>query len=235
MTKVRRSIETAAIVAGGLLALAALRCTTKSSGAGPGEGGAKSQPGAPPASLGVPPFHRASANACTIARGQRSIPDGGGSNQSLYGGCTKDSECTSGKNGRCDNVYNSMACACDYDTCNDDSACAGAVCACRTSEGPLEPNRCLHVGNCTTDADCGPGSYCSPSPLAGDLCDGNNIAYYCHTPDDACVQDSQCVPQGVLNPPTGPCLFSPDRGRWVCYDGTPFGCDGGVAPACGGN
>jgi hypothetical protein len=53
-----------------------------------------------------------------------------------------------------------------------------------------KPNQCVPAA-CITDADCGPGGYCSPSiaPLCGNGTDG----YFCHTPDDQCDDDSDCA------------------------------------------
>jgi hypothetical protein len=53
-----------------------------------------------------------------------------------------------------------------------------------------KPNQCVSAG-CVTDADCGPGGYCSPSiaPMCGNGTDG----YFCHTSADQCDDGSDCA------------------------------------------
>jgi hypothetical protein len=79
-------------------------------------------------------------------------------------------------------------------------------------EGESRPlgNACL-PGNCQTDGDCGSSGYCSPTfGGCGDY--GGVIAYYCHTPADTCIDDSDCVsPERA-----GYCMYSPEVGRWAC-------------------
>ena len=126
------------------------------------------------------------------------------------GECARDSDCTAGPNGRCGN--NRELWSCSYDECFENSECtSGGPCACGGRYGSDGPNLCM-PGNCQTDGDCGNGGYCSPTQ--GDC--GNYsgiIAFYCHTPDDACVNDSECVhpEQGG-----GYCMYRPELGRWAC-------------------
>jgi len=176
--------------------------------------------GAPPATLGVPKAHRVSASTCTVPRGMATAMDAGGNNP--FATCNSDAECTMGKNGRCQSVYNSMACACNYDECTTDGDCAGGTCECRTADASRAPNRCLPRGDCATDADCGADGYCSPSLLLGDTCNPLNIAYYCHTQSDECVDDFQCS--------QGNCLYDHAKQHWRC-NAYP-GCDGGVSSTC---
>jgi len=84
------------------------------------------------------------------------------------------------------------------------------------------PNRCLPHGNCSTDADCGSAAYCSPSLLLGDTCNPTNIAFYCHTSNDECVDDSQCT--------QGYCLYDAAKKHWRCNER--HACDGGAAFTC---
>lgn len=119
-----------------------------------------------------------------------------------------------------------MACMsfCSYDTCNSDADCPSKVpCACRESGEDSRANACVTESNCAVDADCGPDGYCSPS-VVNDFCncpttalcpdsaacyaDGTKVpcvcgdscghGYYCHTPNDTCLDDSDCA-QGTCN------------------------------------
>jgi hypothetical protein len=125
------------------------------------------------------------------------------------GECLSDADCTANDNGRCwDNRGNWY---CTYDTCYSDASCtSGGPCACEGESGSAG-NTCL-PGNCQTDADCGSNGYCGPS-FGG--CGGYSgvIAYYCHTPADTCVDDSDCS-----NPAQGAgyCMYTPEVGRWSC-------------------
>jgi hypothetical protein len=68
------------------------------------------------------------------------------------------------------------------------------------------------AGNCQIDADCGDGGYCSPTQ--GDCGSYSGIiGYYCHTPADTCVNDSECS-----DPERGPgyCMYRPELGHWQC-------------------
>ena len=68
------------------------------------------------------------------------------------------------------------------------------------------------AGNCQIDADCGDGGYCSPTQ--GDCGSYTGIiAYYCHTAQDTCVNDSECI-----DPERGPgyCMYRPELGHWQC-------------------
>jgi hypothetical protein len=198
---------------------------TNTSEGGSNEGGSAdegSADGSSPIDLGVPRSHRVSATTCTVPRASSVNTDGGASNP--FAACHSDAECTMGTNGRCRGVYNSEACACNYDACTSDADCSsGGVCLCRTAADTLARNRCLPRGDCLVDADCGATRYCSPSMLLGDTCDVQNIAYYCHTPGDECVDDFQCS--------QGYCLFDPSKKHWRCNEYP--GCDGGVI-FCGG-
>jgi len=76
-------------------------------------------------------------------------------------------------------------------------------------------NSCV-PGNCQVDADCGTGGYCSPTPALPCNMNGRDlycqgVGYYCHTPKDECVDDSDC--QGVGSPG---CLYDQSAGYWMC-------------------
>jgi hypothetical protein len=67
------------------------------------------------------------------------------------------------------------------------------------------------AGNCRVDADCGSNGYCSPSPSKNG-CGGIPVGgYYCHTRDDECVDDSDCVSTGISG-----CAYSTTSNRWTC-------------------
>jgi hypothetical protein len=102
-------------------------------------------------------------------------------------------------------------CECTYDACFHDTDCkAGTTCACHGSAYAGGQGNTCSPGDCRVDADCGAGGYCSPSidlSSCGDL-----GGYYCHTPADTCVDDSDCA--GTLN--VAACIYSPSAGRWQC-------------------
>jgi hypothetical protein len=81
------------------------------------------------------------------------------------------------------------------------------VCACEGG-ARADNNACLS-GNCRTDADCGNAGYCSPT-----LGPCGNYAgvtsYYCHTPQDECLDDGDCG--GAL----GYCAYSDAAGHFKC-------------------
>lgn len=206
------------------LALTALvHCSSTSSGtsaSGGSDGGNVEDGGA---TQGVPSQHRATAAACAVPRAPSVTHDGGFNPNNPFATCHADAECTQGKNGRCGAVYNSAACACDYDDCASDADCPnGGTCVCRTESSAALKNRCAPKGDCATDADCGTGGYCSPSLLLGDTCNPTNTAFYCHTAQDECANDSDCT--------GGHCIYQPTDKSWTCK---PYpGCDGGPAPTC---
>jgi hypothetical protein len=187
----------------------------------------------------VPPLnHRAVATTCTGTPTPTSalalnyclgdlpmgVYDGG---KNVAGGvlCLSDQDCTQGSNGRCSCVYGgtsyTFGTACSYDECTADSDCGKNVCICRDTVVPgvpADPSRntlCTGVGNCQLDADCGAGGFCSPS--ASFDCGAGVVAYYgyyCHTPGDECVNDSDCAPQG--NDANAFCTYDPHNQHWVC-------------------
>ncbi len=121
--------------------------------------------------------------------------------------CETDADCTDGENGRCSSMPR-WGWACTYDSCFEDADCGGAVCGCNADWGS-DANRC-YSGNCQVNADCGDGGWCSPS--YGDCGDYSGVvSYYCRTPDDECLNDSDCNEQTG-----GYCMFSDPAARWVC-------------------
>ena len=75
-----------------------------------------------------------------------------------------------------------------------------------------EVNACLW-GNCRTDADCGSNGFCSPSRDFDCGYEGTP-GYYCHTGDDRCVNDSDCVTDAGTQ--SAQCRYDPNTNRWAC-------------------
>jgi hypothetical protein len=156
----------------------------------------------------VPMQHRAAADACPTDRppGTCALHEG------VVVSCTADGECAdAGANSRCNMMSFSVivGCACTHDACSSDSDCATPTGACLCDQNG---NRCVS-GNCRVDADCGPGRSCSPS--FGD-CGfwGGFVGYYCHVPDDSCVDDSDCPSTNGL--PAAACIYQPTVSAWRC-------------------
>jgi hypothetical protein len=127
--------------------------------------------------------------------------------------CSGDSQCTMGTNGRCvESGGGALYCACTYDTCADDAACpTGETCACHGSPYVNNQGNTCVPGNCRVDSDCGVGGYCSPS-YANMGCGGLG-GYYCHTPQDACINDSDCGSDDESG-----CMYSTSEARWTCQE-----------------
>ncbi|HEY6559272.1 MAG TPA: hypothetical protein VI072_18435 [Polyangiaceae bacterium] len=196
--------------AGGASGSAGSGASAGSGGSGGGGGSAgKGGSGGSGGISRIPEKHRAAATACDNVRATPDpmVPDAGGPPIT----CRSHAECTAGINGRCSgNGHDGWHCT--YDQCFSDSECdstgASSVCEC---EGGFrsDNNVCLREGNCRTDADCGSGGYCSPS--LGSC--GNytrTVGYYCHTPQDECVNDSECGGGAWY------CAYSPMVGHWKC-------------------
>jgi hypothetical protein len=121
--------------------------------------------------------------------------------------CTSDAQCTAGVNGRCQQGL--QDCSCAYDECGGDADCAaGQTCVCHGSAYAGTSGSACVTGGCRIDSDCGSGGHCSPAPRAA-VCNGLP-QYYCHTPNDACVNDSDCTSLG----PDGVCTSA--GGKWYC-------------------
>ncbi len=199
----------------GALAIAACGGSTLTEGGdgGRGEGSsAGSSTGASSShhssSQAVPMYHRANGDLCTQPAGPGFCASGGPAD----GTCTMDSECAMGPNGRCiEPLTGGPFCSCTYDTCADDAACpSGNTCACHDSPYSEGGNTCV-PGNCRVDPDCGVRGYCSPSPVLN--CAGGVAGYYCHTPNDQCVNASDCpVPRGGA----ATCVYSTTSMLWKC-------------------
>jgi hypothetical protein len=177
----------------------------------------------------VPMNHRAVATVCTEPRSAVNANAQSCSVQFFCndGGCQDDIDCPAGTNGRCVCVSAVTICAntssCSYDACRSDNDCGNGVasngvqsrgvCACRGSlpdAGDLSAATVCLFGNCQTDADCGMGGYCSPSPVPG--CGSTwGHGYFCHTPRDECVDNADCSQGNAY------CAFNSDH--WICSTG----------------
>jgi hypothetical protein len=132
--------------------------------------------------------------------------------------CETDSQCTSGSNGRCEsNGGGPAGCHCSYDTCTQDDACkTGGPCACHGSAYLRGDNVCA-AGNCQIDSDCGAGGFCSPS-LSPTSC-YSLAGYYCHAPNDQCVDDADCATGSGTQ-----CMYDVGARRWQCQQTMTFLC-----------
>jgi hypothetical protein len=167
-----------------------------SSGSGSGSGSS---------SGGLPPVnHRPSDSQCNTT-----APPGDCTFANPGAACHGDADCAdAGPNGRCVVPNGPPTCFCTWDRCAGDATCpTGQTCACHGSAYNGVGNACV-PGNCRLDSDCGPGGYCSPT-AATNTC-GALSGYYCHTPKDQCLNDSDC------NSSAGLCIYSPTDGFWSC-------------------
>jgi hypothetical protein len=99
------------------------------------------------------------------------------------------------------------------DECLVDTDCAdGGVCSCagNTFEYAHSTRNICVAANCRVDADCG-AYMCSPSNGDGGPFYGVQ-GYYCHTSQDACTRDSECIQNGRQ----GYCMFAAQVGHWTC-------------------
>jgi hypothetical protein len=152
-----------------------------------------------------PQGHRTESPACTFGRGTYDFTFPEEVELDVVE-CRRHADCTEGDNGLCYwDGYRAVLC--EYDECQDDSACPFA-CRCRTEEGSVASNRC-DFGTCSTDADCEDGQWCledgwRPGML---MCEAG-LAYTCTTPDDECGGDDRCAfPR---------CTYDAELGHRVC-------------------
>jgi hypothetical protein len=162
----------------------------------------------PDAATRVPLNHRPDDSQCLAP-----APAGDCTGQPGPGAqCSQDSQCTTGSNGRCINQNSGgplIGCRCTYDECTSDTSCAlGDVCACHGSAYSDGAGNVCVPGNCRVDSDCGAHGYCSPTAAMG--CGEATAGYYCHTPTDQCIDDSDCG--GSLST----CAWSSSDSRWEC-------------------
>lgn len=160
----------------------------------PGSGGCA---GHGPAPSEVPPDHRPTAPACSVSAYSVAL-NGAGT-------CTGDADCR-----RAPFSSDGPTCLhgqCSTDRCLTDADCAPTeVCACASGS---RLNSCVPA-QCHVDADCGPGGYCSPS---GAPCGGIG-GYYCHGPNDTCVDAAKDCECGQF------CQYTPTTGAFTCTSRT---------------
>lgn len=199
--------------------------TSADSGDAGSGGTTSSTAGAPIVTVSlVPTKHRATSSVCPEERAP--------GNATVVGECTQDSDCTDGLNGRCisPNILGPLGeSSCSYDNCSSDADCAAnEPCRCRASADSNYANVCLVGSGCQVDSDCGPGGFCSPSRFDVDssVYDtgvfGNGTSrsgYFCHTPDDYCVNDGDCDTSDCLIEERCAgmaCIYS-SGARWDCF------------------
>ena len=161
-----------------------------------------------PSVQGIPKNHRPAAMACPEQRGAGTTV----ANPQSYNECAQDSNCTTGIDGRCLGFKGTSSCS--YDTCFSDSDCPdNQPCECRPSAADTAANYCVTTGgNCRVDSDCGPDGFCSPS-LVGTGCGWDQSVsgdgYFCRTPQDSCLNDSDCDTSST-------CAFDIGSNHWTC-------------------
>lgn len=172
-----------------------------------------------PPRTGKPGVHRASDASCASPRPPGTNRDAGAvpdSGSAPFQRCGSDAECTLGTNGRCLGSREGLTCS--YDTCAADSDCASrpnGVCACRNLGGLGTNNQCTQGGNCKVDTDCAGGTgYCSPSFEVG--CNLGFQGFFCHTPKDSCLGDSDCNEGADPRAGGSLCTYDPTAAKWAC-------------------
>lgn len=133
--------------------------------------------------------------------------------------CGTDAECTAGPDGACVRHGNALtATYCEYAQCFASSECAaGSTCLCAGPAPADFANECV-PSNCRVDADCGPNGYCSPSvEQPGEVnCStaGRYGGAYCRTPQDECVDDSDCADASTGR--AAVCAYDLELTKWTC-------------------
>jgi hypothetical protein len=132
--------------------------------------------------------------------------------------CLSDGDCgDAGISSRCSKQFGLAGCFCTSDRCVGDGDCpSGQTCACHGAPYMFGFGSACVPGNCRVDADCGARAYCSPTPALPCNMNGRDlycqgVGYYCHTPKDQCIDDSDCQGAGFPG-----CLFDQSAGYWKC-------------------
>ena len=185
----------------------------------------KADTGNPLCTFTVPTTHRATAPTCSSTRPPSQPGDAGAVDAGHEFGCSYDSQCTQGTNGRC--MPEGQIVGCTYDECTTDTSCGtGKICVCGASSGSegRSPNVCLPSG-CLVDSDCGPDGFCSPSYDTTCGAYDGVVGYFCHRAAaectvDECVNDSDCTGKsdGGFGG-TGYCAWNPSASKWGCFFG----------------
>jgi hypothetical protein len=174
----------------------------------------------------VPLNHRPAGAACPETRAPVNVVAYCDWDSGWCGGdtCTMDSNCDAGQNGRCEDAGVGAIAThliCSYDQCFDDPECEAGPCVCRPSSSSSVANSCVG-GNCKVDSNCGAGGYCSPSMVPSGCGCSYGCAlsgYYCHTPGDSCMNDSDCSGggNGTFDGNSSLCLYNSMSQVWSCY------------------
>jgi hypothetical protein len=165
---------------------------------------------------GTPLKHFPAGATCRATRpaGTNSGLDAGSCDAGTFCACGSDSECTGGNNGRCITDGNAGP-HCTYDGCFASSDCAtGSSCACGDIDS-YSFNTCV-PSNCSVDTDCGANGFCSPSYGTCGSFGGEYGGIYCHTPQDTCINDSDCTTINGTPNESGYCAYSTEVGAWTC-------------------
>lgn len=139
-----------------------------------------------------------------------------------HAGCSVDSNCSAGLNGRCflgNGITAAARLQCSYDECLKDEDCgAGKVCQCQTRGPPDQgfPGHLCVTAGCKTNGDCGT-SCCSFSNAFCNV--ERTTGYFCHSQRDECITDQDCLGDGVVAPRDGYCAWDPKASRWSCSRG----------------
>ncbi len=119
--------------------------------------------------------------------------------------------------GVCNKKYGEF-CTCQYPCLGDADCPADAACLCHGGlpvDGGgynhyVQSSECVRAG-CRTDAECAP-FLCALSP---GICGYGTVdGLFCHTAEDECVGDQDCVDQQLGNL----CQFTADQQRWTCTE-----------------
>jgi hypothetical protein len=165
----------------------------------------------------APANHRVAGATCGVDRTGAGGTGGAGGAPALCGGSAgaggAGSICTGLNAACCHHVQPSLSWDyCAADGCATDSDCGPMhICVCVAGTGACNRNYCQQAG-CRTDADCGTGLYCSPSYNYPVQCQS---AYMCHTPDDQCIDDSDCN-SGQSGFPLPYCAYDGTVMHWRC-------------------
>lgn len=109
-----------------------------------------------------------------------------------------------------------------YDACISDSDCASdQACQCGRRDGQAGPadtvNHCVKAA-CHVDSDCGSSGTCGYNlEYVEGICgneNGSAEGFYCHTPNDVCKDDSDCLIDADISY-MSPCLRA-ENTLWQC-------------------
>ncbi len=169
--------------------------------------------------LAAPVSHRVSATACGPSQ-----PSLASCDPSAHAGCTLRGAtgCSPDAGDTCGTCEASASggSVCRFpDACLSDDDCGpSGVCSCQGMTFGFSHlsnnNQCL-PSNCRVDSDCETG-FCSPTVSTS--CGGfyGVQGYFCHTCEDTCMNDGDCMQMGANGPVKGYCAYQPTVGHWAC-------------------